>query len=480
MESTQKEASDMHKSIFGDSDDSDDDDIVIQPSIVAKKDAPIYDSDDVFDSDDEDTKPKVTGRLHQQHNKVNLKKRTREETRANNDSGDEYDSDGPVARTAVDDAFIDDDDDNADIMKEYEQDNQDFDDERPHDHKKMRRYDGDDDRSNKVTDDNPLTLVLSSMKKKKTVIAKEEDKENLAQELLVKMDQAAKEDDASYKAGQPGLKKLSLVKYVERTVGMKELQSTLLEHNLLAAFNAWIEPKSKSELPSLTVRNAVYDMLRKLPCETDHLKLSEIGKTVMTLLKHKMETTENKLKLRSLVEKWSRPIFNKQVYERSANRGTDVSTGSAEGGANGTEVGAVSAPRVPPILARSASNVSSASNGSFNGPSPRSMLQGSNRNSVGGMSLGEFDVALRSSSSAKESGRNRVRVPTSNGFMFLNNPESKVDKATVQRLKDEAASLRASTSMKSKIDRAMKVNKGSGKKSEFRIVTATLSARDKV
>lgn len=42
------EFSDLHKTIFGDSDDSDDDDIAIQPSILAKQVTPICDSDKAF------------------------------------------------------------------------------------------------------------------------------------------------------------------------------------------------------------------------------------------------------------------------------------------------------------------------------------------------------------------------------------------------------------------------------------------------
>lgn len=41
-----------------------------------------------------------------------------------------------------------------------------------------------------------------------------------------------------------------------------------------------------------------------------------IGSTIVRLRKHRMETPENKKMLKEIMEKWSRPIFSKQVDER--------------------------------------------------------------------------------------------------------------------------------------------------------------------
>jgi transcription factor SPN1 len=92
---------------------------------------------------------------------------------------------------------------------------------------------------------------------------------------------------------------------------VKELQHTLLEFDLLGVLRVWIEPRDAKTLPSLTIRRAVYDMLLRIPCQPDHLKRSGIGKTVVTLRKHKAELPENKAVLKAVMEKWSRPIFSK-------------------------------------------------------------------------------------------------------------------------------------------------------------------------
>jgi len=44
-----------------------------------------------------------------------------------------------------------------------------------------------------------------------------------------------------------------------------------------------------------------------------------IGMIVVMLLKSKLETDENKRRLKALVERWARPIYGKQTDARSAN-----------------------------------------------------------------------------------------------------------------------------------------------------------------
>jgi lysophospholipase L1-like esterase len=98
-------------------------------------------------------------------------------------------------------------------------------------------------------------------------------------------------------------------------VSMKALHNTLLEKDFLCYLRDWIEPKSSSVLPAISLRTAVYEMLLQLPAMTEHLKRGNdkmpIGFVIVSLRKHKMETPENKRLLKELMDKWSRTIFNK-------------------------------------------------------------------------------------------------------------------------------------------------------------------------
>ncbi len=124
---------------------------------------------------------------------------------------------------------------------------------------------------------------------------------------------------------QPAVNKINLLPRVEAVVAVKALQGTLLDFDILGVFADWICVKKDKSLPSHTVRTSVYKMLNDLPCQSDHLKRRNegaahtIGMVIMSLYKHKEETKENKRFLKTIIEKWSRPIYNKTSDVRSAN-----------------------------------------------------------------------------------------------------------------------------------------------------------------
>ena len=253
----------------------------------------------------------------------NLAATDEKETDPERASGDEYDSGDEVQRTAEDDRFIDEDDELADVAGEYDQEEQVFDDERPDDYasgkgksKSSGRGSSSDGGSRKSAD--PFSETLEAMKKPKAVLMSEAEKDKITERLLLRMHDAFVKDEALFKQGEPAVHKLQMLRTVQQMVAVKTLQHNLLEKDILGAFKDWIEPKrdTAKTLPSLTVRTAVYEMLTKLPCQTDHLKRSEgdkkpIGYTILALRKHKLETPENKRALKELMEKWCRPVFRK-------------------------------------------------------------------------------------------------------------------------------------------------------------------------
>ena len=227
-----------------------------------------------------------------------------------------------MQRTAEDDRFIDEDDDLAGVAGEYDNEEQVFDDERPDDYvsgkksKSSGRGSSSDGGSRKSAD--PFSETLEAMKKPKAVLMSEAEKDKITERLLLRMHDAFVKDEALFKQGEPAVHKLQMLRTVQQMVAVKTLQHNLLEKDILGAFKDWIEPKrdTAKTLPSLTVRTAVYEMLTKLPCQTDHLKRTEgdkkpIGYTILALRKHKLETPENKRALKELMEKWCRPVFRK-------------------------------------------------------------------------------------------------------------------------------------------------------------------------
>ena len=314
------------------------------------------------------------------------------------DDGDEYDSDDVVAN-AADDKFLADEDDNllAGVMSEYNEETQHFDDERPGKSSKKGKSGGGGAASSgsggRATD--IFTQTLQDMKKKKVAEISDPQKQQLATDLLKLMDSAGKRDEIAFEKKEPALNKLNLLKKVQDMVGIKAMQNSLLDYDILGVLSDWIQPKADGTLPSHTLRTAVYHMLSILPALPDHLKRKQptsqrtIGMTVMALFKHKQETRENKILLKSVIEKWSRPIYGKTSDAHSSTTSSNVD--------------------LQEVIRQELSAQAAASR-------------------VRGQNIGlSLDDSLSKKSEVKDVfASSRARTPYSAGFLYTARPESKV------------------------------------------------------
>ena len=379
---TQPDVEQYVQAVFGDGDDSDKEDDMVGKGNAAANLSDDDSAGELNDSDDEEpavVKTKVIGKLKkkslgspsgagnddspspeepkkpkkikkkrnkEEKEKGSKKKRPRREkevgshisdgTNENidgrvgqNDDGDAYDSGDAKSEDDNDRNFIADEDDAmmAGVVGEYNAEDQNFDDEAPmggSKKKKGKKGDGGIHLPKSKKDMDPLTATLVELKRKKVAELSESEKQTIVTDLLKKMDQACKRDDAAYANGQPALNKLNLLKKVEEIVSVRSLQNTLLDYDVLGIFSEWINIKRDRSLPSHAVRLAVLKTLEKLPCETHHLKRKSegsntIGQAVVALMKHKQETRENKVLIKKLIEKWSRSVYSKQVDPRNAS-----------------------------------------------------------------------------------------------------------------------------------------------------------------
>jgi hypothetical protein len=166
----------------------------------------------------------------------------------------------------------------------------------------------------KAKGDDPLSLMLLETKRIKAKQLTDEEKVKIVETLIRKMENAAKLDEEDVKNGKPAMQKLSLRESVEQAVSMASLHQTLLEHDgsrFLIILKEWISPfhDNKDVLPNLTLRTAIYKMLASLPCKTEELKISEVGKVLVKLRNHPREIPANKLLLKNIIEKWNRIIL---------------------------------------------------------------------------------------------------------------------------------------------------------------------------
>ncbi|KAG2530083.1 hypothetical protein JM18_002506 [Phytophthora kernoviae] len=292
--------------MFGDEDsgDSDDDQVPRATATTTADASGLFGSDS--DSDDEEDKP---AKRPASPTVKRVKKERREgaggsPTRRREE--DEYDSGEEAMATKEDDDFIDGDDDLADVLGEYDQDQQQFDDERPLDEPELPT-------AQKLDFFDETLKSLKTGRARSKVNLSPQEMEQITQEVLYRMDKAYADDLASIEQRRPALEKIKFMDSALHILRKLQFQPMLLDFDLLTIVKKWIQPLENGTLPNVGLRTKMLDMVSKMPVFKEHLKRSGLGKVVMILMKHPQETLENKELCRSLVERWSRSVFNKTL-----------------------------------------------------------------------------------------------------------------------------------------------------------------------
>lgn len=333
-----------------------------------------------------------------------------EEKEKGYDSGDSYNS-STFVRTKEDNDFIDMEGEDEDAVRELYAE-QHFDDERPDDEdddedgrnrKKKKSSGGSKQRgpdyvSDNDDKDNPIMEAVNKMKRKKRTAPKQTELEDEAKAFIAKMDNAADEDEQSFKAKKPATKKLTILSEVVDMLTRRDMIRLLLDMDVLASCKRWIQPLPNGQLGNLTVRQRLIEAIGKMTGEqgiiSNDLKRSGIGQTVMMLYKHKSETPKMKRELKTLIEQWSRPIFQKS--------------------GNMKDLEHAHATRRPPqgisSMASMRKTPTKAENATGDGRGNKDNLQ---------------SLIATGKTGVQKEGPNRVRVPYSTGFDFRVRPQSK-------------------------------------------------------
>lgn len=257
------------------------------------------------------------------------------------DSGDEYASEHEDHRTKDDDAFIDNEGDDAELVREYEAQKQDFRDDRPDGFARKRKRDKRSFRGGVELDDGEAAASAAVAagkkggKRKVDEAAEEQRRRAVADKLLRAMVDAAKVDRVDAKAGRQAVKKLRLLPEVRAATALLPMHDLLLDGTAIGAeavagdnitickaFRDWLKPLPPAELPQLTLRSAVYEMLAQLPVTSQHLSASRLGEVLLVLSQHPSETPENRTRLESLLARYMRLVFGRSA--RYDARGIDT------------------------------------------------------------------------------------------------------------------------------------------------------------
>ncbi|KAM3187842.1 hypothetical protein ACTXT7_001438 [Hymenolepis weldensis] len=136
------------------------------------------------------------------------------------------------------------------------------------------------------------------------------DMDEIIRDTIIRMRDAAEEDRRLLANNKPAIKKVGMLKDVENLLLKADIGQALIDNGILTAIAEWLSPVSGRTLPAISVRECLLKHLKEFHIEeTDLLKESGLGKAVMFIYKHPMETPANKKRAYSLINAWSRPIF---------------------------------------------------------------------------------------------------------------------------------------------------------------------------
>ncbi|KAJ7120660.1 hypothetical protein O6H91_Y564600 [Diphasiastrum complanatum] len=171
-------------------------------------------------------------------------------------------------------------------------------------------------------DDELNSIFKPGKKKRKSVDRTPEETAMLVEQFMARLEVAAEEDAEFNRQSKPAINKLKLLPALVNVLEKRQLQQEFLDRGILSVLKNWLEPLPDGSLPNINIRSAILKLLTELPIDVElydrreQLKKSGLGKVVMFLSRLDEETPLNKKLARDLVDKWSRPIFQKSTrYE---------------------------------------------------------------------------------------------------------------------------------------------------------------------
>uniref|UniRef100_A0A0E0BX25 TFIIS N-terminal domain-containing protein n=1 Tax=Oryza meridionalis TaxID=40149 RepID=A0A0E0BX25_9ORYZ len=229
-------------------------------------------------------------------------------------AGGDSEDDQEGVRTLDDDNFID--DTGVDPADRYGSDN---------DGHSPRHY----PQAEEGEEDDEIERLFKGGKKKKKNDRPRADIGLIVEQFIAEFEVAAEEDANLNRQSKPAINKLMKLPLLIDVLSKKNLQQEFLDHGVLTLLKNWLEPLPDGSLPNMNIRTAVLKLLTDFPIDLEQydrreqLKKSGLGKVIMFLSKSDEETTSNRKLAKELVDKWSRPIFNKSTRFEDMRRYDD-------------------------------------------------------------------------------------------------------------------------------------------------------------
>ncbi|CAK9213485.1 unnamed protein product [Sphagnum troendelagicum] len=171
-----------------------------------------------------------------------------------------------------------------------------------------------------------LTKFFKGGKKRKKLEHTPEEIAMFVEQFMAKLDVAAETDAELNCASKPAIEKLKMLPGLIHVLEKRQLQQEFLDRGVLSSLKNWLEPLPDGSLPNINIRTGILKLMTDLPIDVEvyerreQLKKSGLGKVVMFLSRLPEEMPINRKLARDLVDKWSRPLFQKSTrYEDLRN-----------------------------------------------------------------------------------------------------------------------------------------------------------------
>ncbi len=92
------------------------------------------------------------------------------------------------------------------------------------------------------------------------------DNDDIIDQFIRNMRQAAKEDLELNQHNKPATKKISMLKSIRTQLIKKDLQLAFLEHNILNVLTDWLAPLPNKSLPCPQIREQILKLLADVCC----------------------------------------------------------------------------------------------------------------------------------------------------------------------------------------------------------------------
>ncbi|GAU25772.1 hypothetical protein TSUD_222290 [Trifolium subterraneum] len=120
----------------------------------------------------------------------------------------------------------------------------------------------------------------------------------LVENVMAELEVTAEEDAELNRNNKPAINKLRKLPLLTEVLSKKQLQLEFLDHGVLTLLKNWLEPLPDGSLPNINIRTAILKILNDV---------------IMFLSRSDEEINVNRKLAKELVDKWSRPIFNKST-----------------------------------------------------------------------------------------------------------------------------------------------------------------------